>query len=304
MKKAPTTKAGTRSKRHGPSQEGRSGYRLGDRGQAPGADLDRRHQCRVGTDEGAVADHRSVLVRAIVVAGNGAGAEVHPGPDIGVADVGEVIDLGAQSDDGLLDFDEVADMGTTDQVGPGPQPRVGSDAAVRADLGILQHAVFQDLDAVSDPDVAQHRVGADPDVVAEDHVAFDDDVDVDADVAAVAQVPAQIEARGVGQGDTGEQQLLGAVALIRPLQGRQLQTIVHAFGFHRVVRLRNVHRHAVVYRHFDHVGQVILALRIVVGESAEPVAQARGTEQHDAGVASFCSTMRSTLPAPSRRMRP
>src|SRR6185437_16556480 len=41
-----------------------------------GADLDRRHQRRVGADEGALADQRLVLAKAVVIAGDGAGADV------------------------------------------------------------------------------------------------------------------------------------------------------------------------------------------------------------------------------------
>ena len=50
------------------------------------------------------------LARAVVIAGDGAGADIGAGADAGVADIGEVIGLGAGLDHGLLDLDEIADV--------------------------------------------------------------------------------------------------------------------------------------------------------------------------------------------------
>ena len=73
------------------------------------ADLHRGHQRGVGADERALADQRLVLGKAVIVAGDGAGAEVGIGADMGVADIGEMIDLGAGLDRRGLGLDEVAD---------------------------------------------------------------------------------------------------------------------------------------------------------------------------------------------------
>jgi hypothetical protein len=62
----------------------------------PLADLYRRDQRGVGADESALADQRLVLEEAVVVAGDGAGAEIGVGADMGVADIGEMVDLGAR----------------------------------------------------------------------------------------------------------------------------------------------------------------------------------------------------------------
>src|SRR5690606_1509594 len=59
------------------------------------ADRYRRDQRRVRADEGAVADHGAMLVGPVVIAGDGAGADVDVTPDAGVADVGQMIDLAA-----------------------------------------------------------------------------------------------------------------------------------------------------------------------------------------------------------------
>src|SRR3954452_19178268 len=52
------------------------------------ADFHRRHQRGVGADEGALADNGLVLGKAVIVAGDGAGAEIGIGSDMGVADIG------------------------------------------------------------------------------------------------------------------------------------------------------------------------------------------------------------------------
>ena len=80
------------------------------RDQRAVADRDRRHQRRVRADEGARADLGAVLEDAVVVAGDGAGADVGAGADPRVADIGEVVGLGALLDDRVLDLDEVADV--------------------------------------------------------------------------------------------------------------------------------------------------------------------------------------------------
>src|SRR2546425_10049284 len=51
------------------------------------ADGDRRHQARVGPDEGAVVDLRLVLGDSIIVAGDRPGADVDIFADRGIADV-------------------------------------------------------------------------------------------------------------------------------------------------------------------------------------------------------------------------
>ena len=71
----------------------------------------RRDQLRVAADERAVLDDRLVLVHAVVVAGDRAGADVDVCADRRVAEVGQVIDLRPGAERGLLQLDEVADLG-------------------------------------------------------------------------------------------------------------------------------------------------------------------------------------------------
>src|SRR3712207_4397258 len=61
----------------------------------PAAYRDRGDKLRVRADEYVVFDDGPMLVSAVVVAGDRAGADVHVPPDARVADVGEVIRLRA-----------------------------------------------------------------------------------------------------------------------------------------------------------------------------------------------------------------
>src|SRR5262245_37693964 len=70
----------------------------------------RRYWRRVSADENVVLDYRMELVGAVVVADDGAGADVDVAADGGVAEIGMVIGLGVIGDLRVLHFDEVADM--------------------------------------------------------------------------------------------------------------------------------------------------------------------------------------------------
>src|SRR5690606_11476478 len=84
--------------RHVPRDDRARAYR------GAGADGYGRHQRGIRADEGAVPDHRTVLVGAVVVAGDGARADVHAAAYGRVADVGQVVGLAAGADLGLLDL--------------------------------------------------------------------------------------------------------------------------------------------------------------------------------------------------------
>src|SRR3546814_9117645 len=65
-------------------------FRSGARAQGSAApDPHRSDQLRVRPDEGVIFNDGAMLVGAIVVAGNGAGAHIHARADIGVADRSE-----------------------------------------------------------------------------------------------------------------------------------------------------------------------------------------------------------------------
>jgi hypothetical protein len=121
-----------------------------------------------------------------------------------------------------------------------------------------------DLRAGSDVGVADHAVGADAHAIAQADAAFEDAVDVDLDLAAAQQLAAHVQPRRVGQAHAGLHQRLGAGALEAALQVGQLHGAVDTQHFGLVVGLGGHHRHAFGHGHGDDIGQVVLALRVVV----------------------------------------
>jgi hypothetical protein len=71
---------------------------------------DRRHQRAVGADEGALADHRRIFEEAVIIAGDGAGADVGARADLGIADIGSGDWPWRRAEPRLLDLDEIADL--------------------------------------------------------------------------------------------------------------------------------------------------------------------------------------------------
>src|SRR5690606_41919872 len=92
-------------------------------------------------EEGAVAVVGARLVDAVVVAGDGAGADVGLAADAGVAEVAQVVGLAALGHDLVLGLDEVADAHALREHGAGPQARVRTDRRGALAARALQVAV-------------------------------------------------------------------------------------------------------------------------------------------------------------------
>src|SRR5579859_1314650 len=105
------------------------------------ADGDGGDELGVGADEGAVLDDGLVLVHAVVVAGDGAAADVHFRADVGVAEVAQVIGLRSLAQTRLLGLDEVAEVHFVFQHAAGADVRPGPDLRVVTDGGFAGHAV-------------------------------------------------------------------------------------------------------------------------------------------------------------------
>src|SRR5690606_38484323 len=118
----------------------------------------RRHQLHVGTDMHVIPDHRAVLVGAVIVAGDGAGAEVDVAAHRRIADIGQMVGLGGFADCARLGLDEVADVHLRRQLRAGPDARIRSDAATGADAGTVEVAEGFDAGAGADGDVFEHAV--------------------------------------------------------------------------------------------------------------------------------------------------
>src|SRR5574340_1137631 len=74
------------------------------------SDANRRDELRIAANEGAVLDHRLVLLLAVVVARDRARADVHALADDRVAEIREVVRLRSPAERGLLQLDEVPDV--------------------------------------------------------------------------------------------------------------------------------------------------------------------------------------------------
>src|SRR5581483_1385524 len=273
---------------HARNRELSRGRVLGERGpgaqRRAAADAHRRDELGVRADEDVVLDDRAVLVGAVVVAGDGAGADVDVPADLAVADVGEMVGLGARADAARLHLDEVADVHVPGEHGAGPDARVRAETAVRPDLGLVEVAEGLDARARPDLDVPQHAVRADADAVAQLHPPLEHAVDVDRDVAAALERPAHVDARRVGERHAALEQRPGDVALVHALELGELRTAVDAEHFPRRSGRHPGDGDVLVDGELHDVGEVVLLLGIVVPEAREPALQLRGRRHHDARV--------------------
>src|SRR5690606_24805049 len=244
----------------------------------------RRHQLGVAADEGVVADDRLVLVGAVVVAGDGTRADVDPGADLGIADVGEMVGLRAFAHAGRLHLDEIADMGMGGEFRAGPQPGIGPDARLGPDAGPVDVGEGEHLRARADAGVAQDAVRSDAGAVGDLDRALEDAVDVDRDVDAAGEPAAHVDAGGIGERHAGVEQGVCDVALVDALELRELPLAVDPEGLPDGARLRRDDGHAVGDRGGHDVGQVVLALRVVVRQAGEPALERRRGRDEDAGV--------------------
>ena len=185
------------------------------------------------------------LFGAVVVAGDGAGADVDVGADLGVADIGEVVGLRALADAARLDLDEVADVHLVGEARAGPQPRVRAEQAARADLGVVEVREGAHLGAGRDGHVAQHAVGADAHAVAQRDPALEYAVHVDRHVAPAFERAAHVDARRVGERHPGLEQARRLAMLHDALEAGQLLLRVDPGDLPAVVDLDREHRHVV-----------------------------------------------------------
>ena len=229
-----------------------------------------------------------MLVRAVVVRGDRAGAEVDALAERRVADVGEVVGLGAVAERGVLDLDEVADVDVAAERRAGAQARERSNRRARADARAERLAVDvregPDRRAGGDGRVLHQAVRADAHAVAELDPTFEDAADVDLDVLAADELATLVEARRIGEPDAAFHQPHGGGALVAPLEVGELDRAVDAedLGLARGGDAR--HRDAGRDRQADDVGEVVLAGGVVVAQLGEPALERARRRGHHAGV--------------------
>src|SRR3546814_18010573 len=97
------------------------------------------------------ADLGAIFEIAVIVASDGAGADIGVRTDADIAEIAQVIGLGALADLGLFGFDEITNLCLFAQYGAGAQSRIGPDLAPCADRRAL------DLTVGADSDLLGHR---------------------------------------------------------------------------------------------------------------------------------------------------
>jgi len=106
-------------------------------GVGPVADGDGGDKVGVAADEAVVADLSAELVLAVVVAGDGAAAEITVLAHVAVADVGQVADGVAPGKVGVLRLDISAQMHTVAGDGVDAHMGEGTDVVVRAEVAAV-----------------------------------------------------------------------------------------------------------------------------------------------------------------------
>src|SRR6478672_9466375 len=237
------------------------------------ADGHRCDQRGVRADERSGADHCLVLAEAVVIAGDGARTDVGARADLSVADIRQMINLGAVRHDRFLELDEIADLGSFAETGAGADPSEGPDIGPGADRRAL--------------DVAE-RLDHCP--VGDCHARAEHDVRLDRHIAAKLRVVCEPHAFRVDQGRAFVEHLLAPASLPFEFEMGELGAAVDARRFIRIAL--DHHRIAALLRgDVDDVGQVIFACGIVVADLAQPAEKIRGAHRHHAGIAQADGTL-------------
>ena len=164
------------------------------------------------------------------------------------------------------------------------QARERPDLAVVAGGAAGHDGVRMDQRVGAERAIRDDGVGPDVDAVVEHDFACEHDADVDEDVAANRHLAADVDALGIGERRAACHEIGCLHALPRPLGGRKLRAVVDAEHLGRRFGDDTLDADFVCDGHRDDVGQVVLALRVVVLQVAEVAAQRRCVIGHDAGV--------------------
>ena len=159
-----------------------------------------------------------------------------------------------------------------------------ADGTSRFQMGIFHHAVRADFAVVTDSGVFNHAARADFNAMAQYHVAFKDNVSINFDIAPMRQGATQVKTRRVAQHYACQQQFFCLFGLINAFKAGKLQTVIHAVSFTDTRRVNRGNLTTFVVCHGDNIGDIELALRIVIVELRQPALQIRAVSNQDTGV--------------------
>ena len=132
------------------------------------ADGDGRDQNNVAADHDVFTDGGFVLVKTVVIGGDGAAGIIRARADFGVADIGQVVGLDPFMEEGVFDLDEIADFDFWPEMRSRTQPRKRANGAAGIDLCPFDMAERKDRHIVGD-----HDAGTENDIRADFDIAAD-----------------------------------------------------------------------------------------------------------------------------------
>ena len=133
---------------------------------------------------------------------------------------------------------------------------------------------------------------ANADAIAKRDFALEHTADVDEYIAPAAECAALIKARRVRKRHARLKLATRELALPQALKLGLLRAAVHAQRFKMRAGVRDLDPEAVGNRHADDVGQVVLALGVVIGQAIQPGFERRGGRGQNAGVDFFDRALR------------
>src|SRR5262245_2853253 len=225
-----------------------------------------------------------MLVDAVVVAGDRAGADVDAFTDGRVPDVGQVRHLRPAADRRLLQLDEVTNLRLGADVGQRPQMAERAERRRLFDRRLADHAIRQQRDAVGEARRAHLRARADDTFAADRGLPLDRDVRIDRRIRADRDGVLDVRAGRVEDRHAALHQPVEDQSAVDGRDRRELLAIVYAGGFGGIRSDDRFDLRTGPGQNPDDVGQVVLALIVVRAHLVEGGPEPRGGEAIHGGV--------------------
>jgi len=225
-----------------------------------------------------------VFGKAVIVAGNGAGADVGFRADFGVADVGEMRNLGPFADGALFDFDEIADAGAFEEVGFRAEAGEGTDDDFGFDAAFGEDAVGLDENIVAENGVVKDAAGTDG--AARADFGFAEELDGGFEDGVFAGDDVGIDEDGFGElnGDAVAHELIALPFAEGAVDGGEIGASVAAEGFAGIGGDIGQDGFAFGVEDGDGVGEIEFAMLVVGLDLGERGPEFGGGETVDAGI--------------------
>ena len=188
----------------------------------------------IAADEDAIADGGWMFGEAVVIAGDGAGADVGFVADFGVADIGKMRGLGALADGALFNFHEIADARAFEEMGFGPEAGEGTNDDFGFEPTLREDAVGFDEDIVPERGVVKDAAGADAATGAD--FGFAEELDAGFEDGVFADSDIRIDENGFGKldGDTVAHELRALPLAEGAIHTGEIGAGIAAQGFTRI----------------------------------------------------------------------